>query len=69
MFGGEGSQLGLIPRAAESLFQSIAEMQERGPVKLSVFVSFLEIYLEQVSTALLHVMNCQPSMSVDTPSV
>ncbi|GAX74811.1 hypothetical protein CEUSTIGMA_g2258.t1 [Chlamydomonas eustigma] len=48
MFGGDWEARGLIPRAAEYLFKTVEEMQDRGSAKLSVFVSFLEIYLEQV---------------------
>jgi hypothetical protein len=45
----ERDSRGLIPRAAEALFGQIAEGQKNGSsARISVFVSFLEIYLEQV---------------------
>ena len=45
----ERDSRGLIPRAAEALFGKIAEGQKNGSsARISVFVSFLEIYLEQV---------------------
>lgn len=54
MFGKDGGDWdresrGLIPRAAEALFAQIQEGQKNGSsARISVFVSFLEIYLEQV---------------------
>jgi len=51
MFGketGEWDMRGIIPRTAQLLFKSAAEVQQTNPVRFTFFVSFLEIYLEQV---------------------
>eukprot|EP00197_Chlamydomonas_leiostraca_P006322 CAMPEP_0202863706 /NCGR_PEP_ID=MMETSP1391-20130828/4234_1 /ASSEMBLY_ACC=CAM_ASM_000867 /TAXON_ID=1034604 /ORGANISM="Chlamydomonas leiostraca, Strain SAG 11-49" /LENGTH=396 /DNA_ID=CAMNT_0049543365 /DNA_START=31 /DNA_END=1218 /DNA_ORIENTATION=+ len=51
MFGketGEHSLRGVIPRAAEELFKVAGEVAAGSPVRYAFFVSFLEIYLEQV---------------------
>lgn len=54
MFGKEAGEhdreaRGLIPRAAEGLFASVAEAHKRGSsARYVVFVSLLEVFLEQV---------------------
>lgn len=51
MFGketGEHDLRGMIPRASEELFKIAGEVASGSPVRYSFFVSFLEIYLEQV---------------------
>ncbi|GFH14354.1 kinesin-like protein [Haematococcus lacustris] len=41
---------GLMPRAAEEVFRAAQEGSSQSPVRFSFFVSFLEIYLEQVKS-------------------
>lgn len=52
MFGGDADARGLIPRACELLLRAAEQVNSKGgATSLRVFVSFLDIYLEQVCDA------------------
>lgn len=68
MFGGttgEWDQRGMMPRCAEHLFKLVSDMKSSQGGRVSVFVSFLEIYLEQVRDLGYAAAKSQPSSPME----